>query len=112
MVVHDEWVVVNCLHFFAFVFTFFRNAFGCVWIVRLFSNWFSIDLFLVSFGVVVGFAWLFSVVLVASVLCVVFMLCQDVEACACLCEFVVILFQVALFLRSCSDCFKLSQVFF
>ena len=31
--------------------------------------------------VVVGFAWLFSVVLVASVLCVVFVLCQDVEAC-------------------------------
>ena len=95
MVVHDEWVVVNCLNFFALVFTCFRNVFGCVWIVRLFSKCFSIDLFLVSFGVVVGFAWLFSVVLVASVLCVVFMLCQDVEAFASLCEFVVILFQVA-----------------
>ena len=62
--------------------------------------------------VVVGFAWLFSVVLVASALCVVFMLCQDVEACVSLCEFVDILFQVALFLRSCSDGFKLSQVCF
>ena len=30
--------------------------------------------------IIVGFAWLFSVVLVGSVLCVVFVLCQDVEA--------------------------------
>ena len=60
----------------------------------------------------VGFAWLFSVVLVASALCVVFMLCQDVEACVSLCELVDILFQVAVFLRSCSDGFKLSQFCF
>ena len=33
LVVHDVWVVVNCLHFFALVFTCFRNVFGCVWIV-------------------------------------------------------------------------------
>ena len=106
------WVVVNCFNFFAFRFHLVWNmclvVFGlsyCVQVVfHVICFWFRL--------VVVGFAWLFSVVLVASALCVVFMLCQDVEACVSLCEFVDILFQVALFLRSCSDCFKLSQVCF
>ena len=72
------WFSVYCFSFFAFVSHVLRTCFVVFGLFDYFQNVFQLVCFGIVFGfiwVMVGFVWLLLVVLVAWILCFVFMLC-------------------------------------